>query len=426
MKAILHIGSPKTGTSTIQIFLERNRQSLKKQGIVIPSGVYYAEHNAYFAVHHKLAAATYLPEVRGKCPQFLSYAGLEEDFPSFENGLTPEDQDKLWENYRREIETNCRKDDLVIFSDEMQFFFHENEVIRVKELLDSLFDDVTIILYLRRQPELLVSLYNTYCQVGIPWNIFNLLRCTPELNYDQVVKRWSIFGKDKLKIRLFDKQEFHNNDLLSDFSHTIGFDLTGLECVENKNETLLTSVEIEFLRLLNSHIPNLPGPYTLNSSRHQLMQFFLSYRQKNCEKKKKAYHLNRNEVQRILDQFREGNDWIAREYLGREKLFDDDVSMYPEEVDSPHGLTLEKCAEITAHLWKEQCNAIRQLLSEKDACVTEIQLLKRMNSIYWHYYRCKILSKLTFGKKRKHYKVKRDMFHELIRQIRSLYKLQQQ
>jgi hypothetical protein len=37
------------------------------------------------------------------------------------------------------------------------------------------------------------------------------------------------------------------------------------------------------------------------------------------------------------------------------------------------------------------------------------------NSIYWQYCKYKILAKLTFGKKRKYYKVKRDLLREKVR-----------
>jgi len=67
----------------------------------------------------------------------------------------------------------------------------------------------------------------------------------------------------------------------------------------------------------------------------------------------KAYYLSRKEVQRILDQSKEGNDWIAREYLGRDKLFCEEVSMYPEEVSAPHQLTLERSLELSAQFLAE-------------------------------------------------------------------------
>ena len=43
-------------------------------------------------------------------------------------------------------------------------------------------------------------------------------------------------------------------------------------------------------------------------------------------------------------------------------------------------------------------------------------------SIFWDYYRCKILSKITWGNKRKHYKQKRDKLHEQVRKIRTFLK----
>lgn len=43
-------------------------------------------------------------------------------------------------------------------------------------------------------------------------------------------------------------------------------------------------------------------------------------------------------------------------------------------------------------------------------------------SILWTYYRCKILSKITWGNKRRHYKQKRDRLHEQVRQIRNSLK----
>ena len=377
--------------------------------------------------------------------------------------LTHRDQDNLWEKQRHEIEANCVKGDLVIFSTEILSHFLESEIERVKKLIGSIFDDVVIVLYLRRQQEQLVSNYYTHVLwTGVPWTFG---KRTP-LAYDELIKRWSIFGKDKIRIRLFDKHEFHNNDLLSDFAATVGFDMAGLERIGNLNETTLGSAEIEFLRLLNSHIPKLLDPWTLNPDYQQVrvIRSILLSRQKNPEKMQ-AYHLNREEARKILMQCQQENDWIAQEYLNRKKLFSEDVSMYPEEVASPHGLTLEKYTEIAAHLFKERCNVIQQLqtekqknITEKETCIVEIQrqrdviqrqrdeiqrqrdeiqhqrdeiqrsfdnltLLQKKHSIYWHYYRYKVSAKITLGRKRKHYEVKRNVFHDRVRNIRNLCKI---
>ena len=458
MKAVIHIGTGKTGTTTIQRFLAKNRDALKKQQIFIPANEYdgiSTTQNGLAGNSIELAAAAILPET-WRTPRGLWFA------PMLKEGFTRADQDRLWEKYSSGIQSNCHKDDLVIFSCEMLTHFSENEIQRVMELMVPLFDDVNVILYLRRQPEMLVSLYQT--MIGnndriydnVPPDIDACLSAPEEysfLAYRKYVERWSVLGKDKLKIRIFDKQEFCNNDLLSDFANTVGFDMKGLERVENEFASI-DSAHVEFIRLFNMHVPEFLTPSEFSDYQSMVRQI-----RSNAEKNKKAYHLTRSEAQQILDQFREGNDWIARKYLGREKLFSEDVSMYPEEVESPHGLTLEKCieiathlwkqngltlekcAEITAHLWKEKCGVIHQLQQENQNLRQDVQNLQLENqkqasgdtdnlshllnqiSIYWHYYRCKWLAKFTFGKKRKHYKAKRDMLHEKVRRIRKISKI---
>ena len=445
MRVIIHIGVGKTGTTTIQSFLAKNREKLMEQGVFVPPTVY----PSLVGNHIELAAATYSS---ARCGGNMVWFA-----PMFKKGFTIEDQNKLWQKIRREIETICNKSDLVIFSCEAFDAFTEPEVERVRELMSTLFDEISVIMYVRRQPEYLISIYNTYvCTVCETQNFMNFSR--PLRMYHEIAKDWStIFGRDKINIRIFDKREFYGNDLLSDFARTVGFDMSGLEYVENQNETM-GSAEIEYLRLLNFHVVS---GFTSDMS---LPNSVLSYSQQNREKSKKSHYLTRDEARQILDRYREGNDWIAREFFSRKKLFSDDLSMYPEEVESPHGLTLEKCAEITAHLWKERCGVIQQLQAENQRLETEknataaekqnrdteiqrlwgeihhrdaeiqrqqaelqrshdnLALLQQKHSIYWHYYRCKMLAKITFGKKRKHYKEKRNAFHEKVRLIRAIYK----
>ena len=426
MKAIIHIGTHKTGTTTIQRFLGVNRNSLIMRGLYIPSSVTETQ-----AQHLELHAATGFPNILN-VPDFVTNNICAGTF--HKNEFSLEDQEKYWGKYRHEIETNCQKDISVFFSNENLIFLVEDEISRLQKLMASLFDDVTIVLYLRRQPEYLVSLYSTHVRGGLTLGFndyLNQFEKSPFLAYHKIVKRWSFFGKDKLKIRIFDKQEFHNNDLLSDFAHTIGIDTTGLIPVQNEFPSM-GSAETEFLRLLNYHISTYFDPLTYNPDYLSLRATIAAI---SGVKSKQGYYLTRSEVLHILEKFREENAWIAREYLGREKLFNEDVSMYPEEVASPHGLTLERCAEIMAILWKERCQQIHclqqenQILAppEKDARVTEMQCsldnlsrFREKRSVYWHYYRCKLLAYLTFGKKRKHYKAKRDIFHEKIREIRRL------
>lgn len=355
MKAIIHIGTPKTGTTTIQNFLFKNFGALKKQGVFVPKGNNRWEH---FARHLDLCAAIMVPGMQELRPLFpvRGYRSFRHIFRC-EKNFTSEFQRKLWEKIQNEIKSNCSKNDLVLFSAEHFSSRTSEEVERLKQLMSSLFDDVTIVVYLRRQSEYLVSRYGQDIKTGATREIFDYLNDPEErsfLAYHKLIEWWSIFGKDKLKIRLFDRKEFLDNDLLSDFAYAAGFDLKGLERIRDANVSM-DSAYIEFLRLLNLSCPAMRNPWKLDHFRSQLYSSLRAV-EKAKLKHKKAYYLNRSEAQRIIDHCQEGNDWIAREYLGREKLFSDDVSMYPEEVASPHHLTLEQCAEITVAL----CQQIEQ------------------------------------------------------------------
>ena len=371
MRAIIHIGTCKTGTTTIQHFLRRNRESLKEQGVFIP----LIHQGTHPDAQHALGAATYLPDTWESNPLFLfrghcHYTNLVGNVcTSLEKGLMPQDQNKLWEAYCHEIKANCNKDDLVIFSTETLSFFLENEIERVKELMTSLFDDISIIIYLRCQPEFLISFYQTYTKNGGTWSIDDYLNMPEDwsvLAYDKMVMRWSIFGKDKIKIRIFDRQMFHENDLLSDFAATAGFTWMGLEQVKNQNVTKLDSAEIEVIRLLNFHIPALLDSGRNNPEHSYFVRNILCSK-KDREKREVAYHLSQNEARQILKKYRKGNDWIAQEYLGKERLFDEELSTYPEKVLSGHQLTLERYSEIVS-------NCTQYHLVERNSRDAKIQL----------------------------------------------------
>ena len=354
MKAVIHIGTHKTGTTTIQRFLYKNSRSLGARGVFVPESRNDGKIKRT-AQHNNLCAAALIPDMRKTLPIFalVGYRAYHHIFKC-EEEINSTNQSKLWEKIRNDIETNSHEDDLVLFSAESFSYFTPEEVEKLKHVMNSLFDEITIVLYLRRQPEYLVSHYGTHVVRGSTWNIFDYLECPEDrslLAYHKLVERWSIFGKDKLKIRIFDRQEFQDNDLLADFASTVGFDIAGLDRVEDANVSW-DSASIEFLRLLNSRCPAMSDSWEFNRDWRLLTANVRPF----MKKGKKAYYLNRCEARRIIDQFEEGNDWIAREYLGREKLFSEDVSMYPEEVASPHHLTLEQCAEITAAL----CQQIEQ------------------------------------------------------------------
>ncbi|MDR1957486.1 MAG: hypothetical protein LBQ54_00280 [Planctomycetaceae bacterium] len=245
----------------------------------------------------------------------------------------------------------------VLFTYEGFSGLDDSSIVALKNWLDQFFEDFRIVVYLRRQPELQVSLYSQLHKGA--WLFKNHFAFDIESRisanyisqhsqYQELLDRWSaVFGKEKVAPRIFDRKEMVQNDLIADFCAAIEIDENGLERVPSLNESL-DAEATEFCRLLTPYLP------LIENSEWKMPRGEWSVRMEKLFGKSgnKGYHLNREQAEAIVDYYRESNNAVAREYFGREQLFSDDVSMYPEET-KPHHLTVEKCAEITAVMWKD-------------------------------------------------------------------------
>lgn len=78
---------------------------------------------------------------------------------------------------------------------------------------------------------------------------------------------------------------------------------------------------------------------------------------------------------------------------------------------------------------KENALLNKQLKSEKEKMETELKqlqeqtmLLSNASAVRFQYYRCKMLSKLLWGAKRRHYRKKAEALHQKLRKIRRIRK----
>lgn len=211
MKLILHIGTEKTGTTSIQTYLYENRDLLIESGFYIPK--IFGKIN-----HRKVPAYCVRAE---KLDEFhkSNHIVTEEQFIVFKQNLYKEIQDEF-KNLPNNIHT-------VIISSE---HFHsrlifQDEVDNVQKLFAPFFSEIKIITYLRRQIELVTSLYSTDLKSGniVPeLNTFIKNRCvlqSPYFNYVKFLSLWeNSFGKENLEVRLFEKTKLYENNLILDFS----------------------------------------------------------------------------------------------------------------------------------------------------------------------------------------------------------------
>ncbi|MDJ0576559.1 MAG: hypothetical protein QNJ65_15500 [Xenococcaceae cyanobacterium MO_234.B1] len=319
MKALIHIGMEKTGTTTIQEFLHLNRDKLANQGV------------AYLrspGLTNNRKLATYCMN-NNKVDDQVKYLGILSD------AKRNEWKAKFRQEFDREIKNLDKKISSVIISSE---HFHsrltaKDEVKNLLDILRSYFTDIKILVYLRRQDQVAVSHYSTKVKVGRTKSAVLLPKDVspndPYYNYYDLMERWaSVFGKQNINIRIFDKSKFVNGDLLQDFIGATGLiESDNFDIPEKQNEKLSASVQ-HALILMNEFFPesinNIPVKFN-----NQLRNYVISELQQKYKGREKLP--TRKEALEFYGKFSDSNQRFADKYLSSENIFSNDFSMYPEE-----------------------------------------------------------------------------------------------
>ena len=230
---------------------------------------------------------------------------------------------ELWDNINLNPKSNY------IFSSEDFYysFFQEQKNINILNVLKRNKDkfrnhNIKIIIYLRRQDLFLESLNNEIIKRHGFFGKFS--ESIVSMDYEKALSQIAdILGKGNLIIRPYEKRQFLNNNILDDFLSILGLDLTDEYKIEKRViNPSLTTEKMEFTRYINmldlpigfrTQISRLIINSTLNSNEATLFR--------------KQGLISPQEAKTLLEKYKEGNEKIAKEFLGREngKLFYDEV-----------------------------------------------------------------------------------------------------
>ncbi len=150
MKIYLHIGTEKTGTTSIQLFLSKNREELSNNKIMY-SKVLGDPNNIRLSI-----ALQNIDKIDDS--RIHSKIITKESIVNFRDELSND----LSEEIHRE------KPDILIISSEYLSSRMDNpdELERLKAFLNQFSEDITVIVYLRRQDKFFESLYSTAIKKG--------------------------------------------------------------------------------------------------------------------------------------------------------------------------------------------------------------------------------------------------------------------
>lgn len=319
----VHIGTPKTGTTSIQQFCTKNADVLRKKGYCYPTSffrypVVAAARNGHFLV------------------------GTVKD----ENGHRCKEREK--QNYQEgmeQVQNLFVEFDKIILSDEA--IWRAMDLYR-KDLWADLQQEakkggfgIKVIVYLRRQDKLIGSIWNQSVKSLPTLTEKRIDDYLQEINTEVRLDYWgkierlaSILGKENIIVRRFDREGFVGGTIYADFLEAIDLAWTDeYQVQQNVHNLGLSGNPVEIKRIINGL------PQTRNT---QMQNFFREVLRDCSQISKKTYScemFSKEETEALLAKYEEGNRKIAQEYLGEEELFDNEVEDIPKwEPDNPYML----------------------------------------------------------------------------------------
>ncbi len=352
MKLYLHIGTEKTGTTSVQKFFRVNRDQLAEQAILYPVTPGNQK-------HQRLAVAA------------LNLSKLGEMRKMF--GIKTHDEarkyrDDMVRNLAAEFSARPYKT-VVISSEHLSSRVLDDDEVRwLKDFLSPFFEEITIILYIRRQDDFLLSTYSTSIKSGVTDMLGMPTEQLIEARYNHwaTLSRWAqVFGRDRIICRKFERSAMVGGDIVDDFLAIAGIDSSGFERPENVNESL-DAESLEFLRLFNQHVPRFAQGDN-NLTRDNIVPLLSKIA------RGPLLTLPDEDLAGFVARFRETNRLVANEYFGGTRTDSDDPLFEPrsdkrERVQKAH-LTLERAIEMIAWLWQEkqtQLNRVRDRLKKQN------------------------------------------------------------
>jgi hypothetical protein len=236
---VLHIGSGKTGTSSIQLLLGRNRERLVEEGWLYPRSPSddrqrHARVGRFVQPDEELAKDLRWRGESHASPQAFRRASRRALVAEHEaSGL-----------------------DRVLLSDEALYGSPEVALRRLRRFTDRFADRVRLVVYLRRQDDHLISRYQQVVKVGEVRRLDERTRTvdfSAPYDYHRRLSGWrSIMAPAAFLVRPFERERFAEGSLYQDFLRAAGIDVAAddLAPVEPQNESL-DAQAVEFLRILN-------------------------------------------------------------------------------------------------------------------------------------------------------------------------------
>ena len=311
----LHMGLPKTASTTMQDFFHRNRGALRSYGILYPRSLGNTAHRKLL-----LLAGT------------KTYGRFNEDYA---HAKARECRETAMNDLRLEIEQSRAK--RVILSCENMPSARAATYRKLRSSLEACGLRVDqVILYLRPQADWRRSVLQQRIKVGI-WDAEDLYPVdSPEAcgiygcYRDHVERRASAFGAGTIKLRLFGTTYFKDGDFYRELRDAFGLPEASFEEIAPSNESL-SDFACRLLLYLNKTMPRYAADGRECPKRRHIRRAAAKYLKASQAALGKA-SLPAETLERYDRYYAESNEWIRRNFFPeRNLLFSRQRAMEPVE-----------------------------------------------------------------------------------------------
>jgi hypothetical protein len=284
LRYILHIGRHKSGTSSLQHFLDLNQVGLRERGFL-----YAKAGRGKHIAHHALAHAFARPRAQAgglRTPP----ASLED----FHHDLAQET--KGWTG-------------TVVLSSEA---FQNVAPAPLTHLFPP--ERTQVVVYLREQADYLVSAYQQRVQATqFSGTLLDHMEEFGAADYARFLKRWTeAFGKSRLIVARYDRAQLKDGDIIHDFCHRTGVPLLASPPKEDRNPSIGGAL-LEIKRISNA----------LNLNTQHMGQVYNTYSQ--VALKDKRFRLKSVLPEPMLNKLRQSatasNAEVSARFFQGEPLF---------------------------------------------------------------------------------------------------------
>ncbi len=317
----LHIGMPKTGTSSLQFFCRDNQSVLEQHGYCYP----------IMPVRYRL-----ISQVRNA--HFL-IGYFSDEAGEVDSEKTLEERERAFSYIKGLFETYPN----IILSDEGIWNSlsekKKDALLDVKSFCDSIQADLKVIVYLRSQDDFLESYWKQkILRRGAVWSWKNVMCCPPDYialdYYPRLCDIAGVVGQENLMVRRYERGAFLGGSIFSDFLGVVGLELTEeyIPLKEQKNISLSNNYA-EIKRILNRLVSEEPRV------RERELAWLERLVQESSDAEGKQYEssmFSEAERKKFMERYQESNARVARDFMGEKELFRQQASSFPKwKQDNP-------------------------------------------------------------------------------------------